>query len=432
MTTWTGFRSPEAASEDLGVPLLGVLASPEAQGTHHPVRPPATDDIPAFRQVARAVAALLHARPGPVCLVGDMPPAARSAVSSGIAWALAESAPVVLVDADIRSACLAFDDQGRAQEGLVDVLRYGVRSPRVVAPTEVPGVHLLPAGSGTVDVEGTYRSESVASLFEDLGSGGDLVLVHGPDAADMISAKRFFSSIPTVLLLHEFGYSEAERTRSVATTVGAERCAGLITIGESGADEEVHATDPADEPIVEQGPTAYPGADSGRVADLVDEFASGQTDGTPSTDARSHARTFLWLAGAALAATLLILLPKWSGRFAGTPPAEAPPVAGTPPAEPPVVGPRFGVHVTSFRSPELAAHEVSLLVGAGVPAVHRRVDVPGQGSWFRVFAGPCDTREEANRLLAHIREQDIRGFAQVRILPPGESADGSGGGWENR
>ncbi|MDP6802745.1 MAG: SPOR domain-containing protein [Gemmatimonadota bacterium] len=431
MTTWTGFRSPEAASEDLGVPLLGVLASPEAQGTHHPVRPPATDDIPAFRQVARAVAALLHARPGPVCLVGDMPPAARSAVSSGIAWALAESAPVVLVDADIRSACLAFDDQGRAQEGLVDVLRYGVRSPRVVAPTEVPGVHLLPAGSGTVDVEGTYRSESVASLFEDLGSGGDLVLVHGPDAADMISAKRFFSSIPTVLLLHEFGYSEAERTRSVATTVGAERCAGLITIGESGADEEVHATDPADEPIVEQGPTAYPGADSGRVADLVDEFASGQTDGTPSTDARSHARTFLWLAGAALAATLLILLPKWSGRFA-EPPAEAPPVAGTPPAEPPVVGPRFGVHVTSFRSPELAAHEVSLLVGAGVPAVHRRVDVPGQGSWFRVFAGPCDTREEANRLLAHIREQDIRGFAQVRILPPGESADGSGGGWENR
>ncbi|MDP6460654.1 MAG: hypothetical protein QGH59_02665, partial [Gemmatimonadota bacterium] len=336
MTTWTGFRSPEAASEDLGVPLLGVLASPEAQGTHHPVRPPATDDIPAFRQVARAVAALLHARPGPVCLVGDMPPAARSAVSSGIAWALAESAPVVLVDADIRSACLAFDDQGRAQEGLVDVLRYGVRSPRVVAPTEVPGVHLLPAGSGTVDVEGTYRSESVASLFEDLGSGGDLVLVHGPDAADMISAKRFFSSIPTVLLLHEFGYSEAERTRSVATTVGAERCAGLITIGESGADEEVHATDPADEPIVEQGPTAYPGADSGRVADLVDEFASGQTDGTPSTDARSHARTFLWLAGAALAATLLILLPKWSGRFA-EPPAEAPPVAGTPPAELPVV-----------------------------------------------------------------------------------------------
>ncbi|MEJ2720397.1 MAG: SPOR domain-containing protein [bacterium] len=53
------------------------------------------------------------------------------------------------------------------------------------------------------------------------------------------------------------------------------------------------------------------------------------------------------------------------------------------------------VHVSSFRRIDRAKDEALYLMGWGYPVFLYQIDLGSKGVWYRVYVGPCDTREEA-------------------------------------
>lgn len=233
METVTGFRTPEEAALDLELALLGALVPPPH--TDGPVAAAWPKDDFLRHDVGHvAERALSSALADEGCLgvIGDVSPSRRAAVAAALAAAVAGERNAVLVDADLRHAHLSFDDRRRAQEGLVDVLRYGVRSPRVVAPTSTPGLALLPVGSRTVDFPGTFGADAAPALFAELRRGGEFLIVNGPDLVDAEGATPFLDQIPGWVLILELGTSDPERMRALRDRFGKDRCVGIVTLAE--------------------------------------------------------------------------------------------------------------------------------------------------------------------------------------------------------
>jgi Mrp family chromosome partitioning ATPase/cell division septation protein DedD len=234
MGTVTVFRTPDEAALELELPLLGVVpVPPNRKG---PICPVAPDDETAAKAYGRALERVMRPTEpgGSIGVVGDVDPAQRAFVSGALAAVLASQRGAVLVDADLRGAHLSFDAGSRAQEGLVDVLRYGVRSPRVVAPTLTPGLDLLPVGSATVDLHGTYGSDAAGPLFEELRRERFLV-VNGPGPSDADAAAPLMRRVASWVLLVEIGRSDAETSRRLRDLMGSGRCAGVLAAASQSA-----------------------------------------------------------------------------------------------------------------------------------------------------------------------------------------------------
>ena len=249
MNSATTFLTPEEAALELELPLLGVVPRPDSSATaicaHFPAGERARRE---YHRVADRILLSPLSRSGAVGFAGDASSPLRAAVVAQLAATLAAEKTSILIDADLRGAHLSFDERSRAQEGLVDVLRYGVRSPRVVAPTQAPGLNLLPVGSGTIDYEGTYHSEAIPTLFAELRRSGDLLLVNGPAWEDLAHAGRFLRSIGAWILVHDMASSRADNTRSLVGLVSRESCLGILVIAATAEGAEPAVAVPPEPP----------------------------------------------------------------------------------------------------------------------------------------------------------------------------------------
>ncbi|MFN8176586.1 MAG: SPOR domain-containing protein [bacterium] len=558
METVTGFRTPEEAAFDLELPLFGSTAAPaEKDG-------PVAAALAAEGDLAREAPPIAHrilksplAEDGCLAFAGDVAPSRRAALVAAVAAQIAAEHSVVLVDGDLRHAHLSFDDRRRAQEGLVDVLRYGVRSPRVVAPTATPGLALLPVGSRTVDLAGTYGAQAVPALFAELRRGGELLVVNGPDLADLDLAEPFLEQIPAWVLLHELGTSDPERTRALRDRLGRDRCAGIVTLRGAHAPEVGAPGTEREQPWEREAAPVVTEArsemqESFARAEDVEEDAGPRLD--VPTPVRTRRRGLLLGAGALLAAAAIAGIffgtkrtepgppagsvappsaspgvptgtsapvepsgttPIEPGATPGTtpatspaaaapaaaapttltPPAQAPttaqpatspaattPRAAAPPAsangeattgtskteapkteltrtEPPTAGsaqaaapkkteaPKtaatpappgpaagapaplgevvWGVHVLSVTTKEGALREAKTLAAGVRPTFVKAAEVPGKGTWWRVYVGPFGTREEADRAAGEIKASG-RDYAQVYRLTRADIEAGTG------
>ncbi len=368
MATVTGFRTPEEAALELELPLLGHLsAGPEVDG---PVAAawPAVEGI--RRDVERICDRLLESpllADGSVGVLGDVSSSTRAEVSAALAAGLASERTTVLIDADLRAAHLSFDDRRRAQEGLVDVLRYGVRSPRVVSPTLTPGLALLPVGSRTLDLEGTYGAESVPGLFAELARSGEVLFVNGPAPGDVDAAEPLLAHVEGWILVHELGASDPERTRALRDRCGKTRCVGVLVLtpstraGRAGAltedeVEEEAAVAPASPAVPVPPLPAVPAAEAALpaspapVVPAVAEPLREAADDLPRAEAPAPARAAApaawepagdsearprsnapWVLGGVAVAAVVLAVMFWPR--AATPP-ETPPAMTAPPAAP--------------------------------------------------------------------------------------------------
>jgi cell division septation protein DedD len=123
-------------------------------------------------------------------------------------------------------------------------------------------------------------------------------------------------------------------------------------------------------------------------------------------------------------------------RSEAPPPVSATPITGKP-AAPPVTASAvenpaavgagtWGVHVTSMLTEDGAQRELDLLKSAGYSAIARHVKVGAKGFWFRIYVGPFDTREDAQRVASAIKESGVRDYAMAQKIP------GEGTGREDR
>jgi cell division septation protein DedD len=75
------------------------------------------------------------------------------------------------------------------------------------------------------------------------------------------------------------------------------------------------------------------------------------------------------------------------------------------------------VHVSSILTEAGAKQELETLQRAGWPAVSRHVLVPDKGWWFRVYAGPYATKEDAQQAAAEIKKARVRDWAAPMKIP---------------
>ncbi len=231
MIAGTMFRTPEETALQLELLLLGTIT--DASFPEGPIAAAPLDDERTLRELRRLfdrVHAQADAGEEGIGVIGAISPAARAIASATIAAGLAARRPVTLLDADLRTGLLSFDARTYAQEGLVDVIRYGVRSPRVVAPTRVAGLSLLPVGSGTVDLAGTWAADSFDLLLRELSRTGDLLVVNGPGEEDLEDAAPFLDRVACWILVHEIGVSEPDATRRIRERIGPDRLLGVLVL----------------------------------------------------------------------------------------------------------------------------------------------------------------------------------------------------------
>jgi len=65
----------------------------------------------------------------------------------------------------------------------------------------------------------------------------------------------------------------------------------------------------------------------------------------------------------------------------------------------------YVVQVASFRGPDEAAPLMKHLDALGMKATVRSVDLAGKGRWFRVYVGPYDSRDAADKVRLKIKNE---------------------------
>lgn len=309
MTTTVEFRTPEETALQLEVLLLGTLTSRNFPAGPIPALPVSDAKLlREFRGLSDRIHTLSTQGEDGIGVIGAVAAARRALASTWIAASVAGKRPVTLVDADLRSAHLSFDEGMYAQEGLVDVLRYGVRSPRVVAPTQVPGVSLLPVGSGTVDFAGTWASAAVEPLLRELARSGDFLVINGPGIEDLEDAGPFLDRISMWMLLHEIGSSDPEQTRRIRDRIGADKILGVLVLHPEGASEPASTQEGLPEVL------------GTRAAPQPDEAEPG------GSASRGRKRTGLFAVAGAAALAAALLIPRIFSQESKETLSDSPPV----------------------------------------------------------------------------------------------------------
>lgn len=472
MITLTEFRTPEETALQLELLLLGTLTDADVAAGPVAVAPVSDERrTRALRRVAERLEELADGGEETVGVLGAVTPARRAQVSAALAALIATRRPVTLLDVDLRAGLLSFDNRAYAQEGVVDVVRYGVRSPRVVAPTQVPGLSLLPVGSGTVDLAGTWSADSFEPLLRELSRSGDLLLVNGPGAEDVEDAQPLLERVSHWILLHEIGAGDSEATRHLRDFIGGDRILGVFVLHPGHGAKPAVASESAAVHATEEESWETPvGNEDLRTTPLPRRRAEDGDDDTAAPSEPRKSRAGFVIAGVAvLAAAAVLVLPKLvsppvdvgpppiisfpptedavpreappsqslesppidstpvvtTPPLDSAPPATTPPVTSSPPAKapPPVVSsPRvaavasgpFAVHISSMHTGSKADEDASRLRVAGVETFTRRVDLGAKGIWHRVYAGPFADRASAEAASADILARKLSDYAMVQ------------------
>lgn len=74
----------------------------------------------------------------------------------------------------------------------------------------------------------------------------------------------------------------------------------------------------------------------------------------------------------------------------------------------------FAVHIASFRDREKAENDAAFFRARGVPAYQEAVDLGEKGTWYRVYAGCSDSREDIKARMSEIEK--IRPAGSLRIV----------------
>jgi cell division septation protein DedD len=82
-------------------------------------------------------------------------------------------------------------------------------------------------------------------------------------------------------------------------------------------------------------------------------------------------------------------------------------------------GGMYLVHISSFRRVERAIEDVVYLNSKDFEACVVPVDLGSKGQWYRVYAGPLETREEARELKIMLDELPRVTFTRITRAPGG-------------
>ena len=85
--------------------------------------------------------------------------------------------------------------------------------------------------------------------------------------------------------------------------------------------------------------------------------------------------------------------------------------------------PYYSIHGASYQTIERVERHIESLQEKGYEAVYERVEVPGQGNWYRIYIGRYDNKDAAQQAAENLKAGKlISGFRIRRVMLPAEMA----------
>ena len=134
-----------------------------------------------------------------------------STVSSNLAVTFAQqNLRVLIVDADMRRARLHTIFGGHREPGLSEVLARQGTLEEAIRPTDVEGLHLLPAGMLVPNVSEMLGSERMRALMGELTDRYDLVIIDTPPVLAAADAEILGVQADATLVVVRAGQTERQ------------------------------------------------------------------------------------------------------------------------------------------------------------------------------------------------------------------------------
>jgi succinoglycan biosynthesis transport protein ExoP len=225
-------------SRSLGAPAL--VAIPRARrrigAAFAFLRAPASSAAEAYRYLRVRIDALMPASAGTgyvVLATGPRGGEGSTSVANNLATALAQSGSrVILVDGDVRNRSLSKLYDVADSSGLIDLLTGMAPLAAVTAPTDVPRLTLVPAGTSSAGGTEVFDSATLARTFGQMTVAADIVVVDSAPVLEVSDPVALASVSQVVVVAASIRHTTRADVRIVGqelSSSGEQRVVGVLT-----------------------------------------------------------------------------------------------------------------------------------------------------------------------------------------------------------
>ena len=151
-----------------------------------------------------------------------------TAFNLAICYAKIENWPVLVVDADLRTRGLSVLAGDPESPGLAEILENDCSYQSAVLRTDIPGLHILPAGETTASPSELFSSQRWKEFMGWAQESFRLVLVDSPPALNLADFELIAASCESVMVIARARKTPRESLAKVLAQVDPRKIAGVV------------------------------------------------------------------------------------------------------------------------------------------------------------------------------------------------------------
>jgi capsular exopolysaccharide synthesis family protein len=145
-----------------------------------------------------------------------------------ICYAKIENWPVLMVDADLRTRGLSFLAGDPESPGLAEILEKDCSYQSAVLRTDIPGLHILPAGKTTASPSELFSGQRWKEFMGWAAESFRLVLVDSPPALNLADFELIAASCESVMVVARARKTNRESLTKVLAQVDPRKMTGVV------------------------------------------------------------------------------------------------------------------------------------------------------------------------------------------------------------
>jgi succinoglycan biosynthesis transport protein ExoP len=212
-----GLRSEREINEALGVPCIGLVPQvAEMDGTRRLHQHLLTDPFAAYAEAIRSIAATrqltspLH-QPKVILITSSLPGEGKTtlAVSLSVCISLLRQR-VLLIDLDFKHPSILRELDGKAEQGILDILLKNRVPAEVIQPIPELGLDYLPMNRCSFDPLILFGGEEMPRLLRQLRKNYDCVIIDSPPVLGSTETRLLAAMADDILFVVKWGSTRRE------------------------------------------------------------------------------------------------------------------------------------------------------------------------------------------------------------------------------
>lgn len=135
---------------------------------------------------------------------------------------------VLLLDTDMRKSELARGMNIEPVPGLFDYLSGNAKGQEILRNSQVPGLHVIPAGSESQSPADMLAGEQFRSFLESAREAFDVILLDTPPVLPVADALSLRDQVDRFLLVYRAGFTPYPMLRQVIEEIGEQKVLGVV------------------------------------------------------------------------------------------------------------------------------------------------------------------------------------------------------------